>query len=193
MKTGGRLRTWAGELTIERVEQVALDAITHKEAKRAGFANRDDLVGFLTRRPSGELYRTEVKYAGEDSRIALRNQSKVSAGEIKEIIVKLDRMDRASWHGPWPRTTLSLIDTYPARLAKELAQEMNFEKPVFKRNVRKLKELGLTESLEVGYWLSPRGKTVHRALGKSELHRNYLAKAAADSYRSGHAVSSQVL
>jgi hypothetical protein len=29
----------------------------------------------------------------------------------------------------------------------------------FKTNVRKLKELGLTESLEVGYRLSPRGKT----------------------------------
>ena len=28
----------------------------------------------------------------------------------------------------------------------------------FKRNVRKLKELGLTESLEVGYRLSPRGE-----------------------------------
>jgi hypothetical protein len=27
----------------------------------------------------------------------------------------------------------------------------------FKRDVRKLKELGLTESLEVGYRLSPRG------------------------------------
>ena len=28
---------------------------------------------------------------------------------------------------------------------------------MFKRDVRKLKELGLTESLEIGYRLSPRG------------------------------------
>jgi hypothetical protein len=28
----------------------------------------------------------------------------------------------------------------------------------FKRDVRRLKELGLTESLEVGYRLSPRGR-----------------------------------
>lgn len=30
----------------------------------------------------------------------------------------------------------------------------------FKQDVRKLKELGLTESLEIGYRLSPRGKSV---------------------------------
>jgi hypothetical protein len=31
---------------------------------------------------------------------------------------------------------------------------------LFKADVRKLKELGLTESLEVGYRLSPRGRAV---------------------------------
>jgi hypothetical protein len=34
----------------------------------------------------------------------------------------------------------------------------------FKRNVRKLKELGLTESLEVGYRLSPRGQAFMKTL-----------------------------
>lgn len=34
-----------------------------------------------------------------------------------------------------------------------------------KANVRKLKGLGLTESLTVGYRLSPRGDTVLRRLG----------------------------
>ena len=31
---------------------------------------------------------------------------------------------------------------------------------MFKRDVRKLKELGLTESLEIGYRISPRGETL---------------------------------
>jgi len=35
---------------------------------------------------------------------------------------------------------------------------MGLDRPVFKLNIRKLKESGLTESLEVGYRLSPRGK-----------------------------------
>ncbi len=48
----------------------------------------------------------------------------------------------------------------PPDLARELARE-----PVaFKRDVRKLKELGLTESLEVGYRLAPRGEAVRRRL-----------------------------
>ena len=36
------------------------------------------------------------------------------------------------------------------------------EKRPFKQRVRRLKELGLTESLEVGYRMSPRGKAYLR-------------------------------
>jgi ribosomal protein S19E (S16A) len=38
------------------------------------------------------------------------------------------------------------------------------EKLRFKARVRQLKELGLTESLEVGYRLSPRGRALLRRL-----------------------------
>ena len=41
---------------------------------------------------------------------------------------------------------------------------MGLERVVFKRRVRRLKELGLTESLEVGYRLSPRGEVLLAAL-----------------------------
>jgi hypothetical protein len=41
-----------------------------------------------------------------------------------------------------------------------LAEEMAMPRPEFKTNVRKLKNLGLTESLDVGYRLSPRGQRV---------------------------------
>jgi hypothetical protein len=41
------------------------------------------------------------------------------------------------------------------------------EKAPFKANVRKLKGLGLTESLEIGYRLSPRGRAVLRHLGSN--------------------------
>ena len=39
-----------------------------------------------------------------------------------------------------------------------MAHRINMERQAFKINVRKLKELGLTESLEVGYRLSPLGE-----------------------------------
>jgi ribosomal protein S19E (S16A) len=41
-----------------------------------------------------------------------------------------------------------------------LALQVDADVPSFKRRVRQLKELGLTESLEVGYRLSPRGRAV---------------------------------
>ena len=39
-----------------------------------------------------------------------------------------------------------------------LAELLGRERPALKTDVRKLKRLGLTESLEVGYELSPRGR-----------------------------------
>jgi hypothetical protein len=45
------------------------------------------------------------------------------------------------------------------------------EKLPFKRDVRKLKELGLTESLLVGYRLSPRGRALLAGLGAAERQR----------------------
>ena len=51
-----------------------------------------------------------------------------------------------------------LIAERPETLAEDLAASRGEKKPQFKRRVRRLKELGLTESLEVGYRLSPRGR-----------------------------------
>ena len=45
-------------------------------------------------------------------------------------------------------------------LAKQAAMDL----ATFKRRVRRLKELGLTESLEIGYRLSPRGAAVLQRL-----------------------------
>ena len=42
------------------------------------------------------------------------------------------------------------------------------EKAVFKSRVRKLKALALTESLEVGYRLSPRGEAVLGRITESD-------------------------
>ena len=48
-------------------------------------------------------------------------------------------------------------ELHPGVRALDLARMIGQEKPAFKVNVRKLKRLGLTESLEVGYRLSQRG------------------------------------
>ena len=56
---------------------------------------------------------------------------------------------------------LRLIADRPATRAPDLAASLGRETARFKADVRKLKELGLTESLEVGYRLSPRGRAYY--------------------------------
>jgi len=65
---------------------------------------------------------------------------------------------------PWARDYLQAIADQPAVRAPDLAESFGRETAAFKRDVRKLKELGLTVSLDVGYRLSPRGELVLRAL-----------------------------
>lgn len=73
------------------------------------------------------------------------------------IDARLERLDRASSHGPWTMATLELIGRRPRTRAPDLAEEMGRERDPFKIDVRKLKNLGLTQSFDVGYALSPRG------------------------------------
>ena len=60
--------------------------------------------------------------------------------------------------------TLEIIAANPGKRAPELAESVGMEAKRFKGNVRKLKELGLTESLKVGYRMSPRGEVVVEGL-----------------------------
>ena len=88
----------------------------------------------------------------------------MSKAELAAVKTRLERMDSRSRIGPWTKKTLQLIGKHPEKRAPDLAQQMNMETKPFKANVRKLKELGLTESLKVGYRLSPRGQAVLKRL-----------------------------
>jgi hypothetical protein len=101
----------------------------------------------------------QFHHVGEDDRIERRNAAELDDERRAAIQSRLDRMDRASSTGPWTRRTLRLIATYPGVVSTALARRMNADRPAFKINVRKLKELGLTESLEIGYRLSPLGRS----------------------------------
>ena len=67
-----------------------------------------------------------------------------------------------------------LISDQPEIRAADLAAGLGRERVPFKRDVRKLKELGLTESLESGYRLSPRGRALLGRLGENECLRTDL-------------------
>ena len=157
VKPGGRLRTAVGELEILTVDVITERAITNEHARLAGYASRQELLAALPEKQGTELHRIELRYQGPDGRALLRDAKDLTAEEIEALRERLRRMDQRSTQGPWTTRFLQLIAEQPGTRAQDLADGLGWEKAPFKRNVRKLKELGLTESLEVGYRLSPRG------------------------------------
>jgi hypothetical protein len=152
---GTRMRTSVGVLEVTSLDQV--EDVTEADAVRAGAASREDVLKLMAGREPAPIWRVGLRYAGPDPRIALRSKAKLSAAERKELLDRLARLDRAAAGGPWTRTVLELIAANPERRAPDLAAALGRETQPFKRDVRKLKELGLTESLAVGYRISPRG------------------------------------
>lgn len=158
IKVGSQLRTTVGVLEVVSIEEIADRLVTDEDARAAGIEDRQ---GLLDSMPVGKgpIYRVALRYVGLDPRISLRERVP-DDDELARIRHRLDSLDRASRHGEWTGPTLALIAEHPATRAADLAAIMGLEKQPFKNDVRKLKELGLTESLEIGYRLSPRGRTV---------------------------------
>jgi hypothetical protein len=166
VKAGGTLQTPAGVLAIDSVRKVSERSITVADARAAGFESREALLRALNRRAEArgrQLYRVGFHYLEEDPRRALREAAELSDEELEAIRARLARMD-AGKDGLWTRAVLELIRDRPETLAADLAATRGAEKLPFKANVRRLKALGLTESLPVGYRLSPRGAAVLKRL-----------------------------
>jgi hypothetical protein len=160
IKVGGTLMTAAGVLAIEAVDKVAMTKIVEADVKRAGYPSRSALLKELAKHPGSDVYRVAFHLKGADPRIALRQDGRLTKAEMKSTLAALKSLDAASERGPWTAAMLRLIDKYPARRAPDLAASQRRDPLAFKRDVLRLKQLGLTESLEIGYRLSPRGRAV---------------------------------
>lgn len=159
-KAGGTQMTQAGVVGIDSVDIVGEAEITDADAVAAGYTDRKDLIEHLNYRDD-PIYRIGVRFVGEDPRIALRESDDLSDNELGEILLTLEKLDK---RGAWTRSYLDVIESMPATYSGLLANFLGVAKDDFKPLVRKLKALGLTESLEVGYRLSPRGEKVLEAL-----------------------------
>lgn len=158
-KVGGRYRTGGLLLEVDAVSQVDPRSITEVEARRAGSASAATLRERLdSQGHDGLVWRVQFHCIGADDRIARRNDATLDAEKLAKIESRLARLDRASSTGDWTRKILELIAAHPGVVSTVLARRMKMERPAFKINVRKLKESGLTESLDVGYRLSPLGE-----------------------------------
>ena len=164
VKQGGQLRTSVGMLNIVAIDKVAKSAISANDATRAGFDAKAALLRELDSRTEGDVYRIQVEDGGVDPRVALRENADLSPQDIDELTARLGRLDKASKRGPWTTTFLNLLNENPQVRAPDLAEAIGLDKPTFKNDVRKLKELGLTISFSPGYELSPRGKAYLAAI-----------------------------
>jgi Uncharacterized conserved protein len=163
VRAGGTLLTAVGQLEIVSVDEVAMTGISEDDARRAGYSSREELLIELRARDEGKVYRIELGGLRGDPRVALRASASLSEEDRDDIARRLGRLDDRSSHGPWTRQTLDLIRSRPGVRAGDLCRLVGLDMHPFKTNVRKLKTLGLTESLEVGYRLSPRGVAFMRA------------------------------
>lgn len=171
VRAGSTLLTPAGQIGIKSVEQVSLDTISPADALRAGYKSREECLDELQRRHVGEVYRIELGPLHADPRIALRETKAATDVEFQDLRSRLSRLDARASEGMWTLRTLEAIDASPGVRAGALCVLVGQDKDRFKLNVRKLKNLGLTESLGTGYRLSPRGKSVLEFL-RSEARRN---------------------
>ena len=163
-KSGGRYRVAGMLLEATQVREVPVKSITNADARAAGEADLRALLGRLgDPSPDDTAWRVDLRHIGVDDRIVRRSNDAPSDDDIVALRARLDRLDRAG-ATPWTQLTLQLIAMHPGVVSTTLALQIGQERPAFKLNVRKLKEMGLTESLDVGYRLSPRGQALVQAI-----------------------------
>lgn len=159
VRVGTRLRTAVGVVEVTSVERVSPSGLRAEDARRAGAASVAALRRAAAYRTDVPLFRIGLAHAGADPREELRERVPDET-EIRDLLAWLDRLDARSADGPWTRATLRVIDDHPEVRAPDLAARLGRETAPFKTDVRKLKEKGLTESLAIGYRISPRGAAV---------------------------------
>ena len=167
---GRRYRTTAGILDMLEVDLITPAEVSDADAKAAGYQCAPEVVADLPAAGDLPLYRLRFRRVdGPDPRDVLANTQVLSEADVAELDRRLDRMDRHSTHGPWTRAVLIAIERRPGVRAAELAAGFGREVFAFKNDVRKLKALGLTLSLEVGYRLAPRGEAYLRRTNQTGL------------------------
>lgn len=155
---GRQYRTGLGMVLAETVDVVEPADITPAQAREAGFGSVRALIDDLRGDQALPLYRIRFRPLDTaDPRGELAASATLTDSEAAAIAGRLERMDRASKRGPWTMQVLAKIASQPGVSSAVLAPELDWERADFKLHVRRLKELGLTISLDVGYRISPRG------------------------------------
>jgi hypothetical protein len=172
VKAGGRYRCHPiGVLVVDQVEQVRVADISEDDARGAGFGGRDELLAYMTSGSDEPLtaaslvWRVALHHGGDGDRVELALEDQLTEEDVRDIAARLARFDAGE---PWTRATLDIIAREPRVAASRLAATLGRETAPFKANVVKLKKLGLTQSFEVGYELSRRGRAFLAAAAQTK-------------------------
>jgi hypothetical protein len=158
VKVGRAYPAGHGAVVIDDVRRVRAGDVTDADAMEVGLLDKRSLLdlvrGHKRARISAAtiLHRVAFHYVPEPP-------PRRPELPLPEIAKRLARLDAASPRGPWTLAALRLVEENPGVVARELAGEMGLPTLDFKAQVRKLKALGLTVSLPVGYELSELGQT----------------------------------
>ena len=161
VRAGGRYRCHPiGVLEVEQVARVPVRSIGEEDARLAGFSGRRELLRFMSEGPAGpmtpgtEVWRVALHHGGDGDRVEIALDDRLTPVDVDALARKLERL------GDWAIPTLKLISRRPRVAASVLARSVGRERDPFKVDVRKLNRLGLTQSYEVGYEVSPRGRAL---------------------------------
>jgi hypothetical protein len=168
VRPGGRYRCHPiGVLEVDAIERVQAAAITADDATRAGFTGVAELRTYLGELgpldDATSLWRISLHHGGDGDRVEIALDTALTDEDVVAIRDRLAKMDGRK---PWTARVFELITAQPRIAASKLAPHLKQDTPDFKANVRKLKHLGLTQSFEVGYEVSPRGRAYLEAVAK---------------------------
>jgi hypothetical protein len=162
---------------------VVTGPISLEDSRAAGFASVEELLADLKKGPplEAQIYRIELQPSNQqDARDGLAHDGLLTDTDLAQLSQKLAQLDA---HKQWTMATLLAIEGRPGTRAADLAADLGWPELLpFKLHVRKLKSLGLTLSLRVGYRLAPRGEAYLRSTRErsAELHRQRRSQGSFD-------------
>ncbi len=146
-----------GAVRVTGLAPVRLGDVSDDDAIRAGFPDAQALATFVGVDAAAEVTRVDFEVLAE---APPKETPSLAADEVLARLAATDRRSAKQWTG----VALALIEAHPGTRAADLAVAAGLETAKFKANVRRLKALGLTQSLEVGYRLTHLGREVAAAL-----------------------------
>lgn len=159
----------SGAVEVTAMTECTLHDVSTDDLRDAGFVDRSAVVSVLGIDENDPIWVVRFSFHPNRTR-PLPDRTSVDHDELVTLATKLARKDERSPDGPWTRATLVLIGKQPGTVSTQLAEQLDRDRLTLKRDIRKLKSLGLTISLDVGYRLSTKGEALVAWLERHEGH-----------------------